>query len=526
MFKSRRFWLIAGVLVIVIAVGAVIAARVLSARQQFAAGGASGAASTGEVTTITALTTVETSGGVSALQSTSLSWSTTGKVSTVAVNVGDQVSAGEVLMALDPASAPQNVVLAQVDLITAKKNLDDLLHPSALILANAQKAVVDAQDALTKAEKDLRNAQNPVGQNLYDSVADAELALTTSQATLQLTNVSQDASAYQNAVFITNWYRRHLEELQTQLANDSGNQALKDQVEQAQNTYQAKLSEQLTLQLRITTDQANKADAVAKAQDKLDTAQANLNSALAGPDATKVTSAQAKVAVAEAVLAEAQQKLAKLTQPDPNDVAVAQARVQAAQMAVNALNLTAPFDGEVLTINYLPGDSVSPNQVAIVLANRSQLHVDVLVDESDIGTVAVGQAVTATFDAIPELTLAGTVAQINPVGQASQGLIKYVVRVDLAETDPRVLLSMTANIVIVTKVEAGMLAVPLDAVQLDGQGEFVNRITATGQIERVNVVSGQTQDDIVIVAGDLKPGDQVQLFIPVPTNNGGPFGGG
>jgi multidrug efflux pump subunit AcrA (membrane-fusion protein) len=68
------------------------------------------------------------------------------------------------------------------------------------------------------------------------------------------------------------------------------------------------------------------------------------------------------------------------------------------------------------------------------------------------------------------------------------------------------------------------LAVPLDAVQLDAAGEFVNRIDAAGTVERVPVVSGAVQDELVIVKGSLKPGDSVQLIKPVPTNNGGPFG--
>ena len=83
---------------------------------------------------------------------------------------------------------------------------------------------------------------------------------------------------------------------------------------------------------------------------------------------------------------------------------------------------------------------------------------------------------------------------------------------------------MTADVSIVTATEQNALAVPLDAVQLDTAGEFVNRVNAAGAVERVPVVSGAVQDELVIVKGDLKAGDAVQLIKPVPTNNGGPFG--
>ncbi|OGO48486.1 MAG: hypothetical protein A2W37_04435 [Chloroflexi bacterium RBG_16_63_12] len=150
-----------------------------------------------------------------------------------------------------------------------------------------------------------------------------------------------------------------------------------------------------------------------------------------------------------------------------------------------------------------------------------------MVDELDVSQITAGDPVSITLESIRELQLAGAVSQINPIGQTTaQGLVKYTVRVDMTHTDPRVLIGMTANVTIVTDVQEGALAVPLDAVQLDGQTEFVNRVKADGALERVNVVSGQLQGDLVIVAGDLKPGDTVQLVEPVPTNTGNPFGPG
>jgi multidrug efflux pump subunit AcrA (membrane-fusion protein) len=70
--------------------------------------------------------------------------------------------------------------------------------------------------------------------------------------------------------------------------------------------------------------------------------------------------------------------------------------------------------------------------------------------------------------------------------------------------------------------------VPVNAVQFDNQGEFVNRVRADGTTERVDVVSGQTEDEWVIVTGSLQPGDTVQVKAPEPTTpggRGGPFGG-
>jgi multidrug efflux pump subunit AcrA (membrane-fusion protein) len=106
-------------------------------------------------------------------------------------------------------------------------------------------------------------------------------------------------------------------------------------------------------------------------------------------------------------------------------------------------------------------------------------------------------------------------------------LVKYTVRVQLANIDPKVFIGMTANVDIVTSTTQGALAVPLNSIQLDGAHEFVNRVKADGTLERVNVVSGLTQGDLVVVTGELKPGDTVQVLAPKSSaTNGGPFGGG
>jgi HlyD family secretion protein len=231
------------------------------------------------------------------------------------------------------------------------------------------------------------------------------------------------------------------------------------------------------------------------------------------------------VRVAEATLTDAEDQLQKLrTGADPKDILAAETRIQAAQATVDSLNLMAPFAGDVLVVYYQPGDTVSLMLAGVELANRSRYHLDVAVDEAEVARISLNDPADVTFSSLPGLTLSGTVESVNPVGATVQGLVKYTVRIDIGQADPRVLLGMTADVSIVTAVEANALAVPLDAVQLDAEGEFVSRVDALGAVERVPIVSGAVQDELVIVSGSLKPGDIVQLFKPVPTDNGGPFG--
>jgi HlyD family secretion protein len=94
--------------------------------------------------------TVGATGSVRAQQSATLNWQISGTVETVNVKVGDQVNKNDVLASLSQASLPQNIILAQADLVSAQKALDNLVHSDT----SRSQAAVDlktAQDAYQKA---------------------------------------------------------------------------------------------------------------------------------------------------------------------------------------------------------------------------------------------------------------------------------------------------------------------------------------------------------------------------------------
>lgn len=216
--------------------------------------------------------------------------------------------------------------------------------------------------------------------------------------------------------------------------------------------------------------------------------------------------------------------------PNPDDLAAAKAKVQSAQAEVNSLIITAPFDGEVTTVGYQPGDSVSQATAAVVLVDRSNLYVDLQIDESHVVELSQGDKATITLEAMPNVSLTGKVSYINPVGTSTQGVVYYEVQVKVDKADPSILIGATADVTIQAGQPQNVLTVPVTAVGSDSQGEYVYVIDQNGNATQVTVVSGQIlANNTVIVKGNLQSGDTVGLLSSTSTgtnNNGGGLGGG
>jgi HlyD family secretion protein len=383
----------------------------------------------------------------------------------VNVSAGEAVKSGDVLATLALTSVPANILSAQADLVNAQKTLEDL-EPTALAISQAEQKVAAAVDDLKRKQQTADYLGTPARQ------ADIDQA----NATVLLTKIQLDKA----------WDR--YKPFQNRPENNQIRAALYSRWADAQQKYDQAVRRLNNLK-GVTVNQ------------------------------TDLELARANVEVAKAALADAQQKLADLKAgADAQDVEATKARITAAQATLSALSITAPFDGEILVVDAKPGDVVNAGGQAFTLADRGQLHVDTLIDESDIHLVKVGDSAELTLDALPGQTLRGVVGFINPMGRTVSGNVKYEVRIDLDSLEQPLLLGATADVTIQTGAPRQALAVPVRAIQTDAQGEFVNVLQSDGSLKRVNVTTGQLQgDQVIILSGDLQANDQVEL--PVKSNN-------
>ncbi len=242
-------------------------------------------------------------------------------------------------------------------------------------------------------------------------------------------------------------------------------------------------------------------------------------------DETKAD-ADKKLALAAAKLDDAQRLYDRLKDgPNADDMAAAQARVDAAQATVDSMSIIAPFDGQILWVENKPGNEVNAGTLAASMADCKHLFVEAQVDESDIANVKLREQVEVTLDALPGTKLTGSVEAVNPVGQSVVGIVKFTVRVALDPVDSKTFLPLgaTADVTVQVGEPTPVLAVPLNAVQNDSAGEFVWLVQSDGSVQRVDIVSGDIVGDHVVVAGNLHDDDTIR---PVYGNSVSiPFGG-
>jgi HlyD family secretion protein len=555
----RGRWLVAGVVVVILAI---LAALALSnpPGQPAAGGPTTVAVSRGAI-----VASVTGSGSVAAAQSIDLPFQTNGTVVAVLVAEGDAVQAGQVLARLDSRDLELQVASAEAELERARVQLSQTqsgnVKPAEIEAQEA--AVASAQAQLASAQAQLAALRNPSA----DAISSAETAVRQAELTLQAerdnssankTKAEQDlrravdsltqaqvsyATAKGNWDFVqetgqdpTNPETTNSEgDRVANKLNDTQRQQYYDTFAQAEAALRS--AEVAVQQAQVTYDNARQAEpnTIQQAEASLADAQAQLV-ALRNPSATDIAQAQASVDQARASLNQARANLANLTAPGTeSDIAIQQVAVTQAEQSLaqarlqlEQAELRAPFDGVVTGVNIVTGGAASSASAAVSLLDRDPLHVDLKLSENDVAEVQLGMPVALTIDALDDWSTEGTVTYIAQAAESSSGVVTYDVRVSFPDGDERVRVGMTANLAITTDQKEDVLLVPNSALLPKGAGRVVQVPNAEGRgVTEVEVQTGLTDGVQTEVLSGLSEGDRI-IATPSsgePQRPAGPFGG-
>jgi len=199
-------------------------------------------------------------------------------------------------------------------------------------------------------------------------------------------------------------------------------------------------------------------------------------------------------------------------------IAVAQANLRAAQVAVEQTLIRAPFDGVVLTKNANVGDVITPfssalgSQAAVVtMADMATLEVEADVSEANLAKVKVGQPCEIQLDALPGQRFRGVVQRTVPTVDRAKATV--LVKIRFVDVDARVLPEMSAKVAFLEKETpeaeraARMVVQPAAVVERDGGG--VVFVVKDGKVAQVAVKSGMKIGELVEVTGKVAVGDKV-----------------
>jgi HlyD family secretion protein len=147
----------------------------------------------------------------------------------------------------------------------------------------------------------------------------------------------------------------------------------------------------------------------------------------------------------------------------------AQAALTQAKVNLSHTVITSPTDGIVLSRNVEVGQTVSAGLQAptlfVIARDLTRLELQARVDESDIGGVKTGAAVSFTVDAYPRRQFTGKVRLVRLQPTTVQNVVTYTTVIDVPNDDGQLKPGMTSTVSIETARADGVLVVPSAALR-------------------------------------------------------------
>jgi len=357
---------------------------------------------------------VVASGEVVPSQETHLGFPVSGRVETVAVNEGDRVEAGQVLIVLEAnlleagvaqAEAALAAARAQVALLKAGPRLEEVSVAEEQV-AVAQAAVAQAQ--LQQARPDLGATQAEIAAaqgQVAAAMADQLVAEEMHELTMTCVNVELPGGEEKTICPALG-------------PMEEGARYGMEAANQAQAAAQAQLDALLggaNAEVRVVEAGVQAAAA------QRDIALAQLETVQAGAGAGEIAASEAAVSQAEAAL-------------------------QVARARLDQATLRAPVTGTITALEVGPGEAVMPGQVALTLVDLSRLRVETTdLSELDVARVAPGQRASVYVEPLG-VTVGGQVVRIASQAGMIGGDVVYALVVELDEQPPGLRWGMSVEV--------------------------------------------------------------------------------
>ena len=428
--KNTFWWIFLGVLAISALGGGLYWNQIIGATATPAAP----AMQTAKVRTGDLVITASGAGNIIPHMQADLGFRTSGILKEVNVSIGQSVTSGQVMANLEDA-------LQQAQLAQAEAEFQALFSEASLAQA---KITVANSDIATQTA--IENLQYLVSPEVYFWETELEKA----KQTIIVLTADANASEQQKVDA-----QKSIERTQTNLGA-------------AQDRYQKEyipgtftyIYTDLETNEEITTTIAPTASEIALARAKVDTAhfalvdaRSLLEALQAGP--SSITGPLATVQGTET---------AKIEQ--------ARLALENARLALENTHLVAPFDGVVISMDAVVGQTVNTSRL-LTLATTKDLQVRYYLEETDMDKAVVGNKINIIFDAYPDTVIEGTTSAVEQVLQVIDGTPVIVSWATINNPGTLNILSgMTVSVEVVGGEARNALLVPAQALREIAPGSF------------------------------------------------------
>jgi multidrug efflux pump subunit AcrA (membrane-fusion protein) len=359
------------------------------------------------------------------LRTLDLSFERSGRVLSVEVAEDDEVESGQLLAQLEEQPALKAALIAAE--IDQQKTLEAAVIAAEMEVLAAQQALdalyEDNHLAQAAAFQEIVDANQVIGDTqyrLYNLTIPAAFAGMDTKEALEIAKENLEAA------------REAFEPYKFKSSSDQTREDLKEAVERARSDFNA-IMRQIELEATLIAATAN----LARAEAKYETL-------VQGPDPDDVALAEARLRNAEAQLEVA--SAAAETGPKS-----AEAQLEVARKALESIYLYAPIGGTAISVDILPGETIAAGVPVITVADMSELRVETTdLSERDVAQVAAGQPVTVYIEAL-NMEVPGTVLRISPQANVIGGDVVYTVLIGLDEQPEGLRWGMTVEVMIETE---------------------------------------------------------------------------
>ncbi len=428
-----------------------------------------------------------------------------GKITRIAVKVGDKVGSGQTLVQLENSDLFAQVAQARASLQMQQSKLDELNK------GTREEEIKVKEAELAKAEQDLQNYYVGVRDVLNDAYAKADDAVRTKTDNLftddetqnpKLTFTASDLQSQIDVIALrvragselNTWkgelqtinYSTPSEELEKELQYGKNHLAVvRDYLSRAMDVVDSSVG------LSVTTISAYKLD--------INTGRTNTNIAFTS------LSTQSQAIASQKVVVQRTEDELSLKRAGATAEQIAGQEAQIAQAEANVLYyesqlektyIHAPFSGVITKIDAKLGDIISANVLMVSLIGSGNFEIESNITESDIAKIKIGNKARVTLDAYGnDVMFNAVVSKKNLSETIIDGVPTYKTTLQFEENDERILSGLTANVDILADKKENILYIPSRNIFSKDGKKTAKVLQADGTVREIEITTGLRGSD-------------------------------